>query len=990
VNLNDALARTEQALLVERHIDVGLDGLLDETPSADRARWLAQVEETLKERIGALKVARNDLRRLAKLAEHLGEILPFTSEGWPARREQLSALLGEDPSHGLAEWLADWFAAASCARLDALERLEHADLPLPPGADCLVDRAATAAAGLSQRYWHLAEPMLTAGREGLEVHGHLVALSDATLRDLDLLAARMAIESGLDDLADGSLRRAEAHGAQASAAALRVRLLRGDADGEDSQPADTARRRLMEARAAEPGNLDVAAELIHNAHRSSSDGEGDAASGSAVETALDLARAAIGALASLADIDDQLARLMMEIPSEIRIAVAERAIEERAWELALSMLDLPDPAASNELLALGAEHRAQILAAQGQAADEQAAALVAAGQYRAWAQQFDRARADYELALELEPEHVSATLGLADALRLSSAGGPASAVVEPMSRVAELIGVLRDREVLTTSESWGYLVEADAWTEAGRHVGPDRDEILWRALLAATRATVHQPALSSRWQALVDTAGTLNMHEVALLCAQRAILVTHDADPTAAHIQALANAVRPEEARSAIAASEASDAWIQTVSAFLLLREGNAEEALRVLQAADIHPLWYWARTDMIDALILSGRGASAARAAESLLADLERSRDSWNALAACAYAANVCGRPQEAQSWAGQLSTANVQRLSGNASALVAAEAALLQNDTDDFLTELECAVARAGRGELAAWKEMTRGRLQWLAQQAGVELPNLDRIEAQVAERAALLSETDGIQELLAAAAGHGADSAASAASELLAPLLEWVRNDADHALAMLPRSDAGGVEDPEVAQLRLQLTSATATESDPPANAEVERQASAESPPVQQAEVRLELPPSWFAADENPVQTHPLFLRFLPEMRVRLKHHGPGVMVNTDSQLEPDGYRVLIGGETVRSGSVPQEWRYCRTDAAELLPSAVSESSELDPNLGLLRIPAELAQRADGAAQLLTMPAIEVVTRILGETAERHAERIWQADLATLDAA
>ena len=51
-----------------------------------------------------------------------------------------------------------------------------------------------------------------------------------------------------------------------------------------------------------------------------------------------------------------------------------------------------------------------------------------------------------------------------------------------------------------------------------------------------------------------------------------------------------------------------------------------------------------------------------------------------------------------------------------------------------------------------------------------------------------------------------------------------------------------------------------------------------------------VRVELPPSWFAGMNDPLNEHPLFLRYLPELRLRSRTTIPPVQVSTDDGLEP----------------------------------------------------------------------------------------------------
>jgi tetratricopeptide (TPR) repeat protein len=993
--LAEALARTSLSLREEREVDVGLDRLLSEPPPGGEAKWLEEVQEALRERSDSLRVARKELKRLAALAKHIGQILPFTAEGWPAERERLAEVARADPLDGVAAWLTDWFAAAARARLGALARLQTADLPLPAGSEHLLDRASMAALGIAGGSWHLVEPMLAAERSDLAVHGHRLALDDRQRRDLALLTARLAIACRLPDEAQAALERAEAQGDDTTVAALRNRLQRTTGAPDEAPGSPDVARRLAEARGAEPGNLDVVVELIRAAHDSAAGG-GVEGSGVAVDAALDLARTTIDALDSLAEIEAELARVVTEVPNEIYLAIAERAIAERDCDRAIAILDMSGASDVHELNALAGEYRAQALAGQEGPVSERVRELAVAGDHRALAGQYDRARSDYESALSLDHHDVEAALGWADVVRLSSAGSAASALREPMRAVAKVVTDLRDRGGINTERSWGYLVESSAWMEAGRFADSERSDVLWRSLLAATRAAVHQPDLSSRWQAIADAAALLNMHETALFCAQQSARVEADLDPAPTLAMALGNASHLDDALAMTDEMSSSrlapPAWISAVRAYLLLRQGDAEQALAVFQGVEIQPSWYWARSDFIEALIVLGQGATAGIEAESLLRDLEHSHDDYSALRACAFAANVCGRPEDALRWAEQLRDADPHELAGGATARTRAEAALVQGNLDVYLEEMQRAVSGFSLGEAGEWAEVTRKHQVWLSQQAGVPSPDLAGLEVAVTERIAALSQLDSPRELTLAAdeQEHGP---AETARGLLLPLLFQAQGDPDAAHLALDDAESHSPGDPELAKLRENLSrsvegrSAEGRVTEPPDAAPDPPDA---GPVASQAEVRLELPPSWFTEFPDPLAEHPLFLRFLPEMRARIGRNGPALNVNTNEDLEPDNYVILIGDEEVAAGRVAREWRYCPAEAVALMPAEVGSCFERDSAMGLMRIPADRVDTTDSITQLLLMSAEEVVARIVGDTAARRPERIWGAELAGLQQA
>jgi tetratricopeptide (TPR) repeat protein len=989
--LSEAIVRAAYALRDERNLDVDLESLASNQPEIVRAEWLNAVGKGLEERADSLRLARKEVKRLAALTKHLAQILPFTPEGWPAEHERLLQLATQNPLNGLAAWLSDWFAAAGRARLGALGRLETATIPLPVGSAQLLDRAAMAANGIAEGNWHLVEPMLAAERAGLAVHGHCVALTDRQRRDLDLLVARIAIKNSLTDVAEAALARAEARGASSHLPALRNRLERTSGADDSALRTGDVTRRLADARASDPGNFDVAVELIVAAHSAAPEGEAESSGAVAADAALDVARATVDALTSLADIDDRLALVMTDVPDEIYIAIAERAIAERDLDQAVAMLDMTGGGVLNELKALAVEHRAQVLAAQQRPISERVQALILAGDYRVQARQYDRARADYKRALALDPDDVEATLSQADVLRLSNSGGAPSTLLDTMRGVVEMVTGVRERRGLTTKHSWGYLVESLSWTEAGRYAGSERDEVLWRSLLAATRAAVHRPDLSSRWQAISDAANPLNLDEMALLCAEAGGRVTRDIDPSVSLLVAHSNAGHFVEALAMADEMPDKEAdWIVALRAYLLLGCGQAEEAFRMLQGAETRLSSYWSRYDFINTLIVLGQGTAAVSAAESLLRDLEHSQDDYEALRACASAANVCGRPHDAEHWAERLQEADPRALMGGAAtALIRAEAALVQDRLDDFLAGMELAVSRFRPSDASEWAEITRKRIQFLAQEAQVSLPDVTAIDNHVAEQLVTLSKLDGPRELMLAAEGYQHGPAVTTRS-LLMPLLLWAQGDLEGARHALQEADAQYPGDAEIEQLREHLTHAVEDRPTrgPAAESSGVASESSRADSDHLAAVGLQLPPSWFSHLPDPLLEAPLFLRFLPEMRARLGRGQLAVNVEIAETLEPDGYVILVDEEAVATGRVSREWRYCPADAVALMPTKLSSCLEYDPALDLMRISELRVTSADAMTHLLLMSAEEVVARIVGDTAMRLADRIWATDRTAVE--
>src|ERR1700740_198067 len=322
-SLADSLRAIDRRYRDEYGMDLGLTPLLP-GERTDVARWLDERRPRLESLGSALKSARRELNRLAVVAEHVWEILPLTAEGWPARKVEINTQFARDTSQGLHAWLGDWYRAAAEGRLDALERLQGAADSFPLSVQLVLERTRTAEAGLHERNWHLAAPMLNAGRQ-LIIDGRSV-VAPTVSREIDLLLARLAIEAGLCDEAAAALMRARNELEQSDEQGQRInvvlevlnaRLLRAS----DPQAADLA---LQRAHSFEPENLDLAVELVTEARA-----EGK------IDRGLETARAAIEARVSLSDITADLGRTARAIPPEIWTAIADRAARENDSDVVL-------------------------------------------------------------------------------------------------------------------------------------------------------------------------------------------------------------------------------------------------------------------------------------------------------------------------------------------------------------------------------------------------------------------------------------------------------------------------------------------------------------------------------------------------------------------------------------------------------------------------------------------------------------------------------
>jgi hypothetical protein len=137
-----------------------------------------------------------------------------------------------------------------------------------------------------------------------------------------------------------------------------------------------------------------------------------------------------------------------------------------------------------------------------------------------------------------------------------------------------------------------------------------------------------------------------------------------------------------------------------------------------------------------------------------------------------------------------------------------------------------------------------------------------------------------------------------------------------------------------------------------------------------------VRLGLPPSWFEGCEDPVNAHPLFRRSLPELRLRPGPALPGVVVETDFGLEPDGYRIEVLGEIVESGSSPAGLLYGTAETMRLL--GVQGDARPHEPLGEAVEP-DAARDAGALGRLALMTVFDAIARRIAVHASAQSTRI-----------
>jgi tetratricopeptide (TPR) repeat protein len=950
------VTRTSDRLTGELQVDVGLKKLVKTLEKeADTAVAIKLAKDELRMRTKAVKSAAKELDQLGAALAQLVDVLPFTADGWSERKQALERKVKVDALAGIEAWLEDWLIAGSYCRTDALSRLESVELPA--GASLLVERCVSARLGLEQRSLYLARPLLEAGANGIPFASGTVP-SERVRADLRLLLVRLALEQGLLDEAGDELERASAVEPSPALEALRARWLR--LQGESDAAADA----LAAAAEVAPADLDVAAELIETqrsqGHR---------------ELVLDTARGAVAAIPMLIDVEAELSRLSGMPRAVLWAAVAERALSENdldmqayAVQRAAETVEYGD----NVLHAVVAELQARGAAARN-LPDEECEALKEAGSWRVLAEQIDLAAAHYRRVLELRPDDDDAALRLADCLTVLTAPQPLTEARPEIEEALRLIRAVQSRNGITLGNSWSYLSEAVALLRLGEAFDQEASRHNWEAFAAVCRSLVHLPDSASRWRDLARAAQALGLYAVCVAASERAVeLDPYDEDSSAVLVQSLTNIGRLDEALDRL--GDPYDAWGRAVKAYILARKNEPAEAVALLRTVILDPAWAWASHTFANALITLGDRDDEARAYTAGVRDYwARRQQESEAVGVEAWTSVILDDLESAERCAEILGGAQAQQ--------VWAELRFLDGDADGGIAALRSVIAQvATLRELNEVSSVNAGRLRALMRMHGLPPPDLAPLDDDLdRRRKELEAQSDAYVDLEAAPTSEAEAEIARVAKTMGAALMQLARSGRVETLPELQPLAEARPNDTELGALVALAKEPPAELSEPPAPP---TEAAPEFPiedSVEQPQLETELPTSWFDGYDNPLNDHPLFRHYIPELRARAWWEVPGIHVAVDDGLEPDGYRILRMGEVVDEGRASAAHRYASPETLALLPKEVSDDAELDDDLGLVRIPAAAIAGGEKLAELLTLHAAEVVVQRIGDIARRDAEQM-----------
>ena len=906
---------------------------------------LAGMIKYLRHRTNALQEAEFELSRIC---DELDAILPFahlTEEGWDGGKAGLIAALQEDQVKGLARWLDSWFIAAANGCFPALERLTE-DIGLPPIGQSLLDRARTATVGLTRRDFNLLQPMLEAGIAGIDLGGSVLP-DQATRNRLSLLLLRVAVESKAEDpVADPLFDRARQGDWPLAVVALQARLRRLRGTGDVSAVLDP----YTIDDAADP---DLAIELIMSAQDRGP-----------TEYPVQLAERALDAIPRFRTAFEVFDGLVTHVPAEIWLATAQRGIKTRNeadFNRAMELVEAADDF-SEYFLGQSSLTKASGAEVFNHPAEVRFAALREAGRHLVWTDDAIPAALDaYRQALQLRPDDPEALFGYADALQLLAWESPLGDIRGDLLEVLGKIEKAFENGVITPELSWGFLAESNLRQLLGRDAKPEARHQNWLAFMASVRGVLYQPTDWRRWSSLAGAARELNLFRVALAFAKHAFALEDNLKTQGDLVVHLTNA-GDHGGATALRAPETR--YDKAVVAYAWLYSGDPRNAVEIFSAIDLKDENGWAGTAYVTALVLTDDFQKAKEEVDSLHQQWSGRQDEGTGIEVEAFWNFING---------------DFEKACKALSAMVEPS-----DDSTVYLALFEFLTGRQQEGTarlkqlfattsdlrlLRGWQMVSRPEFIKVTLHYSVTPPPLEMFDALVDKRIAELAVgMTAFREMTEAVAKDAADMAIPKGCKPLGQmLLRLIDGDPDRANGDIGEAKSAVEEaDWTLATALCAAWNTDATKKEPTAEAE-EEAAEHEDPSAAPSDgaaksIEMKLPASWFAGHDDPVKTHPIFLRYLPEARIRFSAI-PAVRVVTDATLEPDGYLMQCEGAEPAVGLMAAGQSYLAAEVAEFLGLG-TRATPVDENT--VAVPAEMG--LSPLATLLHRTAAEMVVRRL----------------------
>ena len=916
---------------------------------------LLETAAFLRSRSSDLRAAEHELRKLCDDVEAVRPFVHLSDFGWSEGKAKFDEALRNDAFDGIANWLDGCFVATAFGRFSALDRL-LTDVEMPPAGRALRDRARTARAGLSMRNRSLADPMLRAGIQGVEIGGSTVPDRAVRMR-LALLQLRLAIESHAEEkVVKSLLNQVQQNEWPLTAAALSARWER-----LSGRPTDDILRSFT---LDEASDMDMAVELIWQSRGDASPAYG-----------LDLARKAVDAISIFLKTNEIIEGLLTDIPQEIWIAAAERAVREENWGAYDQSIEAATNGSGLSGYGWGAYYLAKAKAAQTfeEPAGEQIQALKQAGRHFLWDGYSQEGRIAFGEARKLQPEDTDTLFGFADALAMDAFDRPLSETKTEIGDV--LVDILKAHESGKTTKalSWGYLAESALRQLLARADSSDSTRLLFLAFQASVRSVLFRPERWERWLDLADAASLLGLHRTALEFGRQAYSLD-DRETVRWNLgRFLANAGDYE---GVLEIQTSTDAQVDAeLLAYTKLRLGDPSKAAELLSKSGINAEHPWAGRTFINALILIDRYDDALAQSDALREHWKERQEETDGRLIKAYHHFVNGNFELALALASERVGHDVSRET------FCAVCELLSDRRESAMARLRRTLSWAADiRELREWQAVERPILLEVAEHHSISPPPLDEIDELFDARIAVVAQTMNPERELEDAISKadvqsGELKNCVALGQMLLALLSGGQAAARSCLAAA-KGDVSK-RDWDLAIQLLEDWGAEPDEAPQPAEEPDHEDWSEQGGGDTVLPIELRLPASWFRDHPEPVYSHPIFLRCLPEARVR-NDSIPSVRVTADDFLEPSSYEILIEGECVEAGEVDETQAYFDSESLELLDLDAKNATAVDTET----VAFSGVKQLSPLANLLERPAVEVIVRRLEKIVELRQNQTVEA--------
>jgi hypothetical protein len=999
-------------------VDPGLLSLLATAQSAEPSDPFTAVQQQLRVRLDDLGHATSEMQNLSRSIRRLRRIYPYTIEGWPVELRRLEGLLATDPDAVSIQWLHHLAVTAGAGRLSALRRLIQ-DGPLHEAHEGLRGRMSACLDGLSQRSYPLAAPLL---RACLAMRAdHSLSLSAGTTRRLVLVLARLAIvDDSLEEAQD--LLTDEMEVPRAARLALRASV----AHRRDDKA--RARALLAEGRAMNARDLDVVTETMRwgdvDVDRSEAMARAVVQSAPCffdiehdLEPLLDPPAQLWIAVAERAseDADQTLAERALGRAEDAARPDERARIRGRASGIRATWLE--DGARAEELLASGISW---LEAGDAQVAFdtfERALRVPASVMAESLRADLDFRRADcFGVLMSMFPNHYSRS--------------ERERALDALLAAQCVDGAVKERP-------WAYGVECDLRTGIAELAGDDRRTHRWGAIHAAARTVARRLDESRAWATLSDATGAVGRYGLASELTRYsinrlrgdpqslAVSLVNDRSYSAA-LDLLSGQTEPwglcvtgwlwcrqgriEEAANLLETTTIDPEWHWAkdvlVSCHVILGDNAEARRLAEVYLADLpdpveNLTWLFAKAKFflvlghLDEAEQCARGAAESdlggefnegesaflAAVASFLRD--GGPDATAELAAAAESRSVAGH-KDWQVFDRPTYVALAEFLGVEPDGLAAVDEIAARRireaqetgaaATLDGLSGAGCdpGLVDGTKRLVRALRALASEDLEVAASEAGGLPPGLsdearavlDHVESERAaalarrlSRALLDGDETAAADLLGSMTADGVGYAG-------AQLFRDIREENADAGAVAAFLSAMSVDTPWAESLSI------IREWLPDA---VEDDAAEEPDGPAAAPLQLGLPASWFEAYSDPVRQHPVFTRYLPEVRARSPWEIPAVSVFPAEDANP-GFVILDRAEEVLdSGDLPDHARWCEPSALRGMPVRLKDAAFKTP-VGCWIPDDAFHLPEDWVPWLITMDPAEAAVNRLGDTALR----------------